>query len=105
MISKSVARGSVSGTGAVPMPETLYSLSLVKSYSGLQLEFSSSETGFINPSQTFDIAIIFERSSKKHAYFWLYNAVWMHLNVSGGGITPARHWSGVKQLQLFYCNS
>ncbi len=29
------------------------------------------------PSQTFDIAIIFERSPKKHACFWLYSAVWM----------------------------
>ena len=40
------------------------------------------ETGFTTPSQTFDIVIIFERSPKKQAYFWLYSAVWVHLNVS-----------------------
>ena len=28
--------------------------------------------GFTTPSQTFDIAIIFERSPKKHPCFWLY---------------------------------
>jgi len=52
--------------------------------------FLARETGFITPSQTFDIAIIFERSSKKQPYFCLYNAVWVHLNVSIGGITPDR---------------
>ncbi len=38
---------------------------------------ASRETGFTTPSQTFDIAIIFERSPKKHACFWLYSAVWL----------------------------
>ena len=52
---------------------------------------ASRETGFITPSQTFDIAIIFERSQKKHAYFWLYNAIWVHLNVSIGVANPDRH--------------
>jgi hypothetical protein len=33
------------------------------------------ETGFTTPYQTFDIAIIFERSPKKHPCFWLYSAV------------------------------
>ena len=51
--------------------------------------FSHRETGFITPSQTFDIAIIFERSQKKHAYFGLYNAIWVHLNVSVGVYNPA----------------
>ncbi len=46
--------------------------------------------GFITPSQTFDIVIIFERSQKKHAYFWLYNAIWVHLNVSIGVANPDR---------------
>jgi hypothetical protein len=37
-------------------------------------DLASRETGFITPSQTFDIAIIFERSPKQQAYFWLYSA-------------------------------
>jgi len=37
----SLARGGVSGTGAAYMPETLNSLTLEKSYSGLQLLISN----------------------------------------------------------------
>jgi|GEM_PF-2698792 len=50
--------------------------------------FTTRETGFITPSQPFDIVIIVERSPKKQTYFWLYNAVWVHLNVSIGGCKP-----------------
>ena len=57
----------------------------------IKLSQNTRQTRFISPSQTFAIAIIFERSPKKHPYFCLYNAVWVHLNVSIGVANPDRH--------------
>jgi hypothetical protein len=62
------------------------------------ISFPLRETGFITPSQTFDIAIIFERSPKKPAYFWLCNTVWVHLNVSIGVANPDRQQSSLDEV-------